>query len=594
MSEIQQRLPPTGPPHTQPHVDTSAGPMASSPPPMNLDNKPPQSPSQPNSLVDSGHSETSGDNGKGLPNGTSSANTSIPAIAPSTVSHEEGIDGDTINSHDGNVTDESGNPAHPNAKTTSLVTNGTTTTKTNISSPVCRNCKTQTTPLWRRDETGQVLCNACGLFLKLHGRPRPISLKTDTIKSRNRIKQSGGNSNKSTAPNTPKLESKDSKPITSTNGGNTSRPKSPKLKKKDTITTANTPMQLTVSSSGGTQSQFHAPHLPNYNHHLQNHLSHQVQPLHYPSSTPTQFAPGLQRITSPLLLSTTSSISNTRNNSSNPENNKGNSAANSIQQAAGALENMSNELGPSATFKSSKVSTPMSLINNKPTSIKKEPSPVFSTPSSALNNNPKPINSPSFGPQFHLNSTNSNPSSKNGSQTPETSLPPIQQVASVGKPALPHIQNIASPPIQDQNQPPAPHSQSGPISHSGNPQGPHSSPNQSFNYSSSNNGNNGLGSNRESNDQSQPSHNNSSNHGNNPNDNNPGDSNKNSGQSEEVTVLKTRISELELVNDLYRTRIMELEAMEQAARLRETSIRKRLDEIISLQEGNDAKRTRYE
>jgi len=35
-----------------------------------------------------------------------------------------------------------------------------------------------------------VLCNACGLFLKLHGRPRPISLKTDVIKSRNRVKTS--------------------------------------------------------------------------------------------------------------------------------------------------------------------------------------------------------------------------------------------------------------------------------------------------------------------------------------------------------------------------------------------------------------------
>lgn len=50
------------------------------------------------------------------------------------------------------------------------------------------NCQTSTTPLWRRDEAGQVLCNACGLFLKLHGRPRPISLKTDVIKSRNRVK----------------------------------------------------------------------------------------------------------------------------------------------------------------------------------------------------------------------------------------------------------------------------------------------------------------------------------------------------------------------------------------------------------------------
>ncbi|KAF4459169.1 GATA type zinc finger asd-4 [Fusarium albosuccineum] len=62
-----------------------------------------------------------------------------------------------------------------------MATNGST-------QPTCQNCSTSTTPLWRRDEFGSVLCNACGLFLKLHGRPRPISLKTDVIKSRNRVK----------------------------------------------------------------------------------------------------------------------------------------------------------------------------------------------------------------------------------------------------------------------------------------------------------------------------------------------------------------------------------------------------------------------
>lgn len=56
----------------------------------------------------------------------------------------------------------------------------------------CTNCDTTNTPLWRRNAEGDPLCNACGLFFKLHGIVRPLSLKTDVIKKRNRGSNSGG------------------------------------------------------------------------------------------------------------------------------------------------------------------------------------------------------------------------------------------------------------------------------------------------------------------------------------------------------------------------------------------------------------------
>lgn len=68
--------------------------------------------------------------------------------------------------------------------------NGNSSTNTNTPT-TCTNCFTQTTPLWRRNPEGQPLCNACGLFLKLHGVVRPLSLKTDVIKKRNRGSGSG-------------------------------------------------------------------------------------------------------------------------------------------------------------------------------------------------------------------------------------------------------------------------------------------------------------------------------------------------------------------------------------------------------------------
>lgn len=504
------------------------------------------------------------------------------------------------------------NPVHPNAKTTTQITNGTTTTKTNILLPVCRNCKTQTTPLWRRDETGQVLCNACGLFLKLHGRPRPISLKTDTIKLRNRIKQP--NFSKLSGPNTPELKLKDSKV-------NLSGRKLPKLAKKKPATLSppgDHGYAGVINGVGQGPQNVHSPlqhptRVPinggNYAQHMGHFvtgLPHQVQLLHYPLSTPTQFAPGLQRITSPLLLSTTLSVLNARsaNTSLNLTNGatitspKGQLAA---AQAAGALENMLNELGPSATFKGA---TPASL-NGVSLMGNSGPKPrgenlALSTPLLALNpsappklpalgQNPeadqlKMIASPSFGPQFHLSEHQVKQETASHSIP---SLPPLQNVPSqLPGSQLPHFQSNFGG-VSSELKPVAHTFEKTPVTHSGaqsssagtnsgNDQGqnsntPSSIPPTSAPQTGASTPGQNLGSER--------SNSNEGNDRNGENNNNNGDG----SSSYEVTLLKTRISELELVNDLYRTRIMELEALEQAARMRETSMRRRLDEVLALQ-----------
>ncbi|XP_017485392.1 PREDICTED: putative uncharacterized protein DDB_G0277255, partial [Rhagoletis zephyria] len=50
----------------------------------------------------------------------------------------------------------------------------------------CSNCKTATTTLWRRNNQGEPVCNACGLYYKLHNVNRPLSMKKEGIQTRKR------------------------------------------------------------------------------------------------------------------------------------------------------------------------------------------------------------------------------------------------------------------------------------------------------------------------------------------------------------------------------------------------------------------------
>jgi transcription elongation factor Elf1 len=67
----------------------------------------------------------------------------------------------------------------------------------------CANCSTVSTTLWRRNNEGDPVCNACGLYYKLHNVNRPITMKKEGIQTRKRKQKSSSSS--STNNNTPHL-----------------------------------------------------------------------------------------------------------------------------------------------------------------------------------------------------------------------------------------------------------------------------------------------------------------------------------------------------------------------------------------------------
>ncbi|XP_072854943.2 transcription factor GATA-6 [Pogona vitticeps] len=113
----------------------------------------------------------------------------------------------------------------------------------------CANCRTTNTTLWRRNAEGEPVCNACGLYMKLHGVPRPLAMKKEGIQTRKRkpkniakTKSCSGNNSNNAVPMTPTSTS-------STNSDDCRKNASPSAQ-----TTASGAVSSVMSSRGESSS----------------------------------------------------------------------------------------------------------------------------------------------------------------------------------------------------------------------------------------------------------------------------------------------------------------------------------------------------
>ncbi|XP_061487051.1 transcription factor GATA-5 isoform X2 [Rhineura floridana] len=110
----------------------------------------------------------------------------------------------------------------------------------------CTNCHTTNTTLWRRNAEGEPVCNACGLYMKLHGVPRPLAMKKESIQTRKRKPKNITKGKSSTGSTTSTTNS----PSSITNSESTVT-----LKTEPTVTSQYPGQSIVSGSQGPSQSE---------------------------------------------------------------------------------------------------------------------------------------------------------------------------------------------------------------------------------------------------------------------------------------------------------------------------------------------------
>uniref|UniRef100_A0A914Y398 GATA-type domain-containing protein n=1 Tax=Panagrolaimus superbus TaxID=310955 RepID=A0A914Y398_9BILA len=77
----------------------------------------------------------------------------------------------------------SGSGSEKKKQATKKISNAVPQRRQNL---ICSNCGDCKTTLWRRNHNGEPVCNACGLYYKLHNVDRPMTMKKDGIQTRKR------------------------------------------------------------------------------------------------------------------------------------------------------------------------------------------------------------------------------------------------------------------------------------------------------------------------------------------------------------------------------------------------------------------------